>query len=81
MGLFMRGGLKRKVQFENVWTYQGDPVNEVQVEQVWTCLEDPCIMGNDPMGLPVDRQTDMTENIVFASPLVGGKIANGATFR
>ena len=38
-------------------------------------------MGNDPMGLPVDRQTDMTENIVFASPLVGGKIANGATFR
>ena len=37
-------------------------------------------MGNDPMGLLVDRQTDTIENIAFASPLAGGKIPNGAPF-
>ena len=38
-------------------------------------------MGNDPMGLLVDRQRDTIEKIAFASPLAEGKIANGATFR
>ena len=33
------------------------------------------------MGLLVDRQRDTIENIAFASPLAGSKIANGATFR
>ena len=40
--------------------------------QVWGLgspyIEVQCIMGNDHMGLPVNRQTDMTENITFPQP-------------
>ena len=60
--------------------------SEVQLEQVWTFLrrgslydEVKCIMGNGHMAPSPSpsRQPDTTENITFATPLVGGNKVAG----
>ena len=45
---------------EQVWKcLERGLYSEVQVENIWKCLQ-------------TDRQTNTTENITFATPLVGG---------
>ena len=54
----------------------GEGYGEVYVEHVWSLYgEMECIMVNGRMvpPQPVDRQTNMTEDITFTTPLAGGK--------
>ena len=68
----------------NKYKHVGRLYSEIQIEQVWICLGeaqapvwgldwDPVLGGQDPVqGLPMDRQTYMTENITYVILLAGG---------